>query len=290
MGEGISNLNVWLDRLTSLYPDKEFISTYVQQLTKTTQHKDERVSMYLTRLGEVWNKAHPRRAPIRDSEFVELFVKGLSPKLRKEVGKKGDHKELLGALNTARETERVQWRVKSLEDVAKQDNNKDKKSVVCRFFAKGDCKKGATCPYKHEKANVGRVKGAAPPAPPPPIPWTRPGYVPLTQPWGQINPIVAARVPGNYACTLVECIGKPPHQYVDCKAGSRECKKCKGRGHHQARCPNERCESCGKRGVATWLCCGRIREGESDRERDRTEEERGARGRGRGGKPGNGRR
>jgi hypothetical protein len=268
MKEGIANLNVWLDRLSSLYPDKEFVSTYVKQLGETTQKKEELVSMYLTRLGGVWNKAHPRRAPIRDHEFVEVFVKGLDGKLRKEVGKYGDHKELTRALKRARETEKSLWTVRSLEDVAK-GGKPDRSSVVCKFFAAGNCTKGAACPYKHGKAKVAKAgaggaakSGAAqPPGLPPPPPgqvWMPQG--PMPPPWGgHINMI---RAPGAYWCTLRECMGKPPHQYVDCRAGSRECRKCGKKGHHQARCPEERCEKCLKKGIATWFCCGRRRDGE----------------------------
>ena len=290
MKSDIANLNVWLNGMASLYPDKEFVSTYVAELGSTVQKRDEIVTLYLTRLAGVWNKAHPKRAPIMDSEFVEVFVKGMTKKLRDAVGKAGAHQSLVKAVSVARTKEKELWTVRDLNEVAKgaADKKVDKKKTPCRYFAEGNCRKGDKCSFLHSKTKVNRVAGGARAA-------TQgnqggQGGIPPTQPWGQAQANGAGwwgaqvnAVPGDrWRCTLLQCATVPPHMYVDCVAPGRICKKCKRGGHHEARCPQERCESCGKRGIAWWLCCKRREEVDHDRERDRRGEERGARG-GRGG-------
>ena len=276
----IANLGVWLDRLASLYPDKEFVSTYVTELGQIVQKRDEFVTLYLTRLAGTWNKAHPKRAPISDSEFVEVFVKGLAKKLREAVGKAGAHQSLVWALSVARQREKVRGVVQDLNAVAKKTERGDKKTP-CKYFEKGDCRRGNQCKFLHQKAKVNKVgaktqaatasqTGVNPSLPPPPTSWQG-AYV-------NIAPA------DKWKCTLRECAGVQPHMYVDCVAPSRICKKCGKGGHHEARCPQERCNACGRRGIAWWMCCKRRGE-DRDRENGRRGEERGARG-GRGGRGG----
>jgi hypothetical protein len=253
------DFDAWIALLSQSYKVHEDRSVFREKFRRYEQ-RGESFACYLTQMTDIWSHAYPGIDPVIDREFQYSLVRNLKKKTVSKLAEAGYEDEW--SLNRV---------VSCIEDIEERQNGEEallnnKRPYVTAFTVaprgRGQLQRRGrgfgghynnaphgnhVSPPQEKRASVNNtsVRGVS-----------RGGHRGASRGGHRGGTTRPERSDTPKRCSMIECQKDGGHLMIDCEADIRRCRICGKRNHHQARCPQIKCDTCDAQGKATYICCG----------------------------------